>query len=107
MSQLNPRRAIAAVALVSSLTLAAPVLSADGPVASSQAEGTISALLDEAWSWITGLWAADTDTSGDDGTAGLDHRCTIDPNGGGCSTDHIKLGETCGGDKPGSSGCPH
>jgi hypothetical protein len=108
MSRFNPRRAVAAVALVSSLALSAPVLSADGPAASGQTQSTVSVLLGEAWSWLTGLWAADTDPSGDDDAAGLDHRCTIDPNGGGCSADHIKLGEKCGGtDHPGASGCPH
>lgn len=53
-----------------------------------------SDLVEQLWSWITGLWEVETlehrctvDPNGcpDLEQLELDHRCTVDPNGGGCA----------------------
>jgi hypothetical protein len=75
----NHRR-IACLALVATLALAGSPAWAGrslGPGVPEAGESAVSLLL-HAWSWLTGLWAAEGD--GPDRGRG-DHGCTIDPNG--------------------------
>jgi len=95
------RRTAVALALTASLALAPAARAGDSRVLGLwEPRATAEALLNQAWSWLTRLWTADSTTPPPDPGSDGDHRCTIDPNGTGC------IGTCPVGTPPGTPGCP-